>query len=96
MNVPSDTITLVFSMLGYETQEIKVGNRSQFQTVMKMSTNEIEGVVVTGLFERPKEMYTGAARSFSQEQLQNVSSDNVLTALRSLDPSFHMPENINK
>lgn len=95
LHIPSDTITLVFSMLGYETQEIRVGDQTQFQVVMKMSTNEIEGVVVTGLFERPKEMYTGAARSFSQEQLQQVSSDNVLTALRSLDPSFQMPENIN-
>lgn len=95
MRVPSDTTTLIFSMIGYETQEIRVGNQTPLQVVMKMSTSEIEGVVVTGLFERPKEMYTGAARSFTQEQLQNVSSDNVLTALRSLDPSFQMPENIN-
>lgn len=93
--VPSDTITLVFSMIGYETQEVRVGSQQRFSITLRTSTNEIEGVVVTGLFERPKEMYTGAARSFTQEQLQNVSSDNVLTALRSLDPSFQMPENIN-
>ncbi len=95
LRVPSDTITLVFSLLGYQTQEIKIGNRNNFEVTLKQATQEIEGVVVTGLFERPKEMYTGAARSFTQEQLQNVSSDNVLTAISTLDPSFQMPQNIN-
>ncbi|GGH30488.1 SusC/RagA family TonB-linked outer membrane protein [Sphingobacterium alkalisoli] len=93
--VPSDTITLIFSLMGYGTQEIRVGNRTQIEVTLKTSTREIEGVVVTGLFERPKEMYTGAARSFTQEQLQNVTSDNILTAITALDPSFQMPDNIN-
>ncbi len=86
---------LVFSMIGYETQEIALSGRTEFRVVMKTVENRIEDVVVTGLFERPKEMYTGAARSFTKEQLQNVSSDNVLSAIKSLDPSFQMPENLN-
>src|SRR5690606_30749684 len=40
-------------------------------------------------------VYTGAVRSFNQEELQQVAGNNVLTALKSLDPSFQMPENIN-
>lgn len=87
--------TLVFSMIGYETQELALSGRSEFKIVLKTLENRIEDVVVTGLFERPKEMYTGAARSFTKEQLQNVSSDNVLSAIKSLDPSFQMPENLN-
>lgn len=94
--VPNDTIVLVFSFIGYEKQEIRVGNKTSFLVSLKPDdAQQIEDVVVTGLFERPAEMYTGAARSFSQEQLQQVSSDNVLTALKSLDPSFQMPENLN-
>lgn len=95
LNVPSDTTILVFSMIGYETQEIRVGNRNELRIILIEVTQEIEDVVITGLFERPKEVYTGAVRSFNQEQLQQVAGDNVLTALKSLDPSFQMPENLN-
>ncbi len=86
---------LVFSMIGYVSQEVPLSGKTEFRVVLKTLENRIEDVVVTGLFERPKEMYTGAARSFTKEQLQNVSSDNVLSAIKSLDPSFQMPENLN-
>ncbi|SMG06180.1 TonB-linked outer membrane protein, SusC/RagA family [Sphingobacterium psychroaquaticum] len=94
--VPSDTTVFVFSFIGYQKQEIVIGKRTRLLVTLKPDqAQQIEDVVVTGLFERPKEMYTGAARSFTQAELQNVSSDNVLTALKSLDPSFQMPENLN-
>ncbi|WP_187444187.1 SusC/RagA family TonB-linked outer membrane protein [Sphingobacterium phlebotomi] len=94
--VPSDTTFLVFSFIGYEKQEIRVGNRSSLAVMLEPDQAMlIEDVVVTGLFERPKEVYTGAVRSFNQEELQQVAGNNVLTALKSLDPSFQMPENIN-
>ncbi len=94
--LPHSQVTISLSMIGFETQDVELDGRSELTIQLKPAkAQEIEDVVITGLFERPKEMYTGAARSFTQEQLQNVSSDNVLTALRSLDPSFQMPENIN-
>lgn len=94
--VPSDTTVLVFSFIGYEKQEVKVGNRSSLTVTMKPDqATEIQDVVVTGLFERPKEVYTGAVRSFSQEELQQVTGNNVLSALKSLDPSFQISENLN-
>lgn len=94
--VPADTTFLVFSFIGYEVQEIQVGSRRSLTVTMQHDqATQIEGVVVTGLFERPKEVYTGAVRSFNQEELQQVAGNNVLTALKSLDPSFQMPENIN-
>ncbi len=94
--VPSDTTVLVFSFIGYEKQEIRVGSKTSLLVALKLDdAQQIEDVVVTGLFERPKEMYTGAVRSFNQEDLQQVSTSNVLAALRVLDPSFQMPENIN-
>lgn len=94
--VPADTTVLVFSLIGYEKQEIAVGSRNSLVVTMQQDkATQIEDVVVTGLFERPKEVYTGAVRSFNQEELQQVAGNNVLTALKSLDPSFQMPENIN-
>lgn len=93
--VPNESIVLVVRIMGYETREITVATERNFRIELTEAINELEGVVVTGLFERPKDMYTGAVRSFNQEELQNVTSDNVLTALKSLDPSFQLPENIN-
>ncbi|MFZ4262466.1 SusC/RagA family TonB-linked outer membrane protein [Sphingobacterium sp. HJSM2_6] len=94
--LPQNEVTLVFSMIGYETQEIMLKEQSEIRVLLKSAKAQaIEDVVITGLFERPKEMYTGAARSFTQEELQNVSSDNVFTAIKSLDPSFQMPDNLN-
>src|SRR5690606_39525871 len=55
----------------------------------------VTGVQTCALPIWPKEVYTGAVRSFNQEELQQVAGNHVLTALKSLDPSFQMPENIN-
>lgn len=38
--------TLVFSLLGYETQEVRVGNRTQIDVTMKEDSKMIESVVV--------------------------------------------------
>lgn len=93
--VPHDTTVLVFSLLGFVSQEIEVRNRQNIQVTLRQTSEIVEEVVVTGLFERPKDVYTGAVRSFNQEELQQVAGNNVLTALKSLDPSFQMPENLN-
>ena len=94
--LPNRNVTLIISMLGYQTQEIPLEGKNNLRIYLKPAeAQDIEQVVITGLFERPKAMYTGAARSFTQEELQNVSSDNVLSAIKSLDPSFQMPENLN-
>ena len=94
--LPQNQVTLIFSMIGYETQEVTINDETELKIVLKAAkAQEIQDVVITGLFERPKAMYTGAARSFTQEELQNVSSDNIFTAIKSLDPSFQMPENLN-
>ncbi|MEQ8906654.1 von Willebrand factor type A domain-containing protein [Ekhidna sp.] len=47
IEVTGEKIILVFSYVGYETQEIKVGNRKIIDVVMKGAT-ELEEVVVSG------------------------------------------------
>src|SRR5690606_11202708 len=50
--VPSDTTILVFSFIGYEKQEVRVGNRNSLSVTMEPDqAMQIEDVVVTGLFE---------------------------------------------
>ena len=46
-NVPADA-TLMFSYLGYNTQEIKVNNRSQINVTMQEATHSLQDVVIVG------------------------------------------------
>ena len=86
---------LMFSFIGKKQQEVTYTGQTQINVTMEDEAAQIDQVVVTGLFSRPQENYTGAARTFSKEDLSKVSSSNVLSALKSLDPSIQMPQDNN-
>lgn len=44
-------------------------------------------------FTRSKQTFTGAARTVTSEQLLNISPNNVLQALSSIDPSIKINKN---
>ncbi|WP_276088134.1 SusC/RagA family TonB-linked outer membrane protein [Pedobacter sp. JY14-1] len=90
----SGNAVLLVSYIGYETQEITVTSRV-LEVRLSESPQSLKGVVVTGIFSQSKSTFTGAARTFNNEELAKVSNNNVLTALKSLDPSFQIPENLN-
>ena len=53
----------------------------------------IGDVVVNGYFQQAKNSFTGAARSISQDELQQANNQNILSALQNIDPSFVKIEN---
>lgn len=85
---------LLISYIGYETQEVTV-TKAVLEIRLEESAQSLKGVVVTGIFSQSKSTFTGAARTFNAQELSKVSNNNVLSALKSLDPSFQMPENLN-
>ena len=92
---PSKECTVVFSYIGYDdvVKEYRIRNASSFSNiVMKMNATQLADVVVTGVYERKKESFTGASATFKTDQLKSVGSANVLQSLRTLDPSFKMME----
>ncbi|MBD8487751.1 SusC/RagA family TonB-linked outer membrane protein [Echinicola sp. CAU 1574] len=91
--VPDGESVLVFRLLGYETQEILVGNQTKINVSMKVSVTGLDEVVVTGVVERQKDSFTGAAATFDTDDLKQVSNGNAITAIRSLDPSIAVLEN---
>lgn len=93
LSVPAGNHVLLFSMVGMETLEVKVGTRTEINVVMKEDATELEDVVVTGYFKQAKNSFTGAARTITAEELQTGSNQNILTALQNLDPSFVKVEN---
>ena len=96
LRVPDSRCEVTFSYVGYE-DEVKLyttKNASSFsRIVMYMNSTELDDVVVTGVYERKKESFTGASATFKTDQLKSVGSGNVLQSLKTLDPSFKMMEN---
>lgn len=85
---------LEVSCVGYKTEERSVTQQSS-NLVIKLETDamKVNDIVVTGYFNKNRESYTGAASSFTGEELRQINPVNVLSALSILDPSFKMVEN---
>lgn len=86
-----DKATLEFSFIGMETQVVSVtnnGQRKHVNIVMRDKSTELGDVVVTGMFKRSKEGFTGSANHMSGEEIRQLSSGNILNAIELLDPGF--------
>ena len=93
-NVPD--MTLEFSFIGMKTQEVKVSPRhgkAKLEIVMEMDQNELDQVVVTGIFNRDLESYTGSVVTMKGEDIKKVSSTNIAKAISAIDPSFRVMDN---
>jgi len=94
VNLVNGQAVLLVRFVGYETKEVPVTGAGKVLVKLETSSRSLNAVVVTGLYSRPAENFTGAASSFTKEELTKASGNNVLNALRSLDPSFQMPDNL--
>ncbi|GAB3909955.1 TonB-dependent receptor [Larkinella knui] len=63
LSVPNESSVLIMSFIGYETQELPVGNRTVFDVVLKTDLKQLEEVVVVGYGEIKKTDLTGAVAS---------------------------------
>ena len=82
---------LVFSFVGMETQEISfTKGKHRIDVVLKETQQMLEQVVVTGIFKKNKESYTGAVSVITEEELKMVGNKNLLVSIGNIDPSFNM------
>ena len=95
LKIPKKKCEIVISCVGYE-DEIRMytlNNASSFgRIVMNVNAEQLADVVVTGVYERKKESFTGSSATFKTDELKAVGSSNVLQSLKTLDPSFKMME----
>ena len=94
--IPADTATLVVSFIGMKTEIVRLPRlragveQKELTIVLRDEDVRLEDVVVTGIFTRKKEGFTGSATQVSGEELKRMTSGNVLKALQMLDPGFKM------
>lgn len=84
---------LVFTMIGMETVEVKYQGKDTINVIMHEEVKQVDEVIVTGIFTRKKESFTGSSTTIKKEELQKMGNQNVLQSLKSLDPAFHIVEN---
>jgi TonB-linked SusC/RagA family outer membrane protein len=82
LNAPDDATTLVFSYLGYETQEVEIGGRSVIDVVMVTSDAFLEEVVVTGYTSERKADIIGSVEVIDTEDMLTAPAANLAGQLQ--------------
>jgi TonB-linked SusC/RagA family outer membrane protein len=95
LNVPqgSAKIVLQFTFVGMKKRELTYDG-TEMRVVMEEETLDVGEVVVTGIFTKAKESYTGAVTTVTAKELQRSGNRSLLSSLRNVDPSFNIVENI--
>ena len=91
--ITDEQATLVFSYLGYTSQEIKVEGRNKINVILQEDISKLDEVVVTGIVTRSKESFTGAVTTVKGEELRTIGNLNLVESLKTIDPSFIIFEN---
>jgi len=77
LNVPDGTTTLVVSSIGYISQEVALGNQSQFTVTLQSDVKALSEVVVTGYTSQSRRDITGAVATVEAKELTKVAAPNV-------------------
>lgn len=82
ITVPNSSAVLVFSFIGYTSQEIAVNGRTTVDVGLEQSAEQLNEVVVTALgIEREQRSLGYAVAEVEGEDLNRVAQENVLNAL---------------
>ena len=81
IDVPDGNATLIFSFVGYEAQEVLVGNSSSINISMKVDLNTLDEMVVVGYGEQRKKDLTGAVASL---QTKDITRANPVQAAKAI------------
>ncbi|HNX44932.1 MAG TPA: TonB-dependent receptor [Bacteroidales bacterium] len=82
LSVPDLNATLVFSYIGYLTQEIPLAGRSKLDVLMVQDVMNLDEVVVVGYGTQRKKDLTGAVSTVNGNDLQKLPVANVEQALQ--------------
>ena len=83
---------LVFSFIGMKPVEKDVTPGKRVIIRMEDEVTGIEEVVITGIYSRDKNSYTGSATTYSAQELKMVGAQNVIQSLKTLDPAMMVVE----
>ena len=93
ITAPSPDAALVFSYMGYLTEEIDIANRTQINISMIEHLEALDEIVVIGYGVQRKSDLTGAVASVSTEELQKIPVTRFETALQGKAAGIQVSQN---
>jgi len=96
LDLPSGAATLEVSFIGMKkvTVHADTSKSQSIDVTLYDDTNSIDEVVVTGIYTRKAESFTGSATTVSGKDLLRVGNSNVFQSLKNLDPTVYIPDNL--
>ena len=84
INVPDNNAILLFSLMGYASQEVIVGSRAVIDVTLAEEVEMIDEVVVVAYGVQKKVNLTGSVSTVNAAKLENRSTTNLSTSLAGL------------
>ena len=84
--------TIVVSYVGYQTQEVKVGNQSSINITLQEDDALLDEVVVVGYGTMKKKLVTGATVQVKGEEIAKLNTTNALEAMQSSTPGVQITQ----
>jgi TonB-linked SusC/RagA family outer membrane protein len=80
--VSSTSDVLIFSSVGYNRQEVTVGNRTAINIILEADARALGEVVVVGYGSQSRRNVTGSVAKVDMKQTENLPNTNVTQSLR--------------
>ncbi|MFS8615624.1 MAG: TonB-dependent receptor [Solitalea sp.] len=92
LSVSTQRPVLVFTFIGYLSQEVEVGEQAAIQVTLEEDLQQLEEVVVVGYGTQRREAVTGSVVSISGEDMRGVPSSNISQALQGRLPGVEISQ----
>ncbi len=89
LSVPSDGI-LVFSSIGYKTQEVAIASRAHVDVALESDSQFIDETIVVAYGTATKSSFTGSASMVKSDAIEAHIATNVTSALAGTTPGVQM------
>ena len=85
---------LVISFVGMVSKEVDFSGKTEVNVILVEAQQIVADVVVTGIFNKAPESYTGAAIKMNEQELKASGNQNILKSIANIDPSFNIVANM--
>jgi len=93
LSVPDQNSVLIFSFIGFATQEVQVKGQSNLAVTLMPDAKALEEVVVVGYGTQKKTDVTGSVTSISQDRIKDLPVSSIDQALKGQIPGMQVTQN---
>ncbi len=84
---------LIFSFVGYNTQEVSVGGRAVINVLLEPESKRLDEVIVIGYGSESKRLLTGSIGAISTEGMQERPIQSIDNVMQGQTPGVHIVQN---